>query len=208
MYVTGLNLCKILVKDFRHWRTGDIGAFLRQTAVGEVAAGMLAICHVNIGDYIHDTAVCLFGKALVFAAVACFHMEDRDMETLGADNAEATIGVAEYENAVRFGLHHEFVALGDDIAHCFTEVSPNRVHIYFRVCKFEILEEYSIEIVVIVLTSVGKYHIEVLAAFVDYRCEAYNLWTGTHDDEKFQFAVIFELCHILYSIVRINDSLR
>lgn len=197
VHVTGFNLSKILVKNFRHWRTGDIGAFIRKTAVGEVAAGMLAICHVNIGDYIHDTAVCLFGKAFVFTAVACFHVEDRDMETLGTNDTEATVGVAEYENAVRFGLYHEFVAPGDDIAHGFTEVSPNRVHIHFRVSKFEILEEYSVEIVVIVLTSVGKYHIEVLAAFVDYRCETDNLRTGAHDDEKFQFAVIFELCHIL-----------
>lgn len=207
MHVAGFNLGKILVKHLSHWRTRDIGTLLGQTAIGKIAAGVLAVCHINVGDYIHDTTVGLFGEAFVFAAVACFHVENGNMETLGTDNAEAAVGVSKYENSVRFGLDHEFVALGDDIAHGLTKVRPYCIHINLRIRKFEIFEEDTVEIVVVVLTRVGKYYVEVLATFVDYRSETYNLGTCTNYDKEFQFAVIFELCHILCSIVRINDSL-
>ena len=41
MYVAGLYLCKVLVEHLGHWRTGDVGALLGQSAVGKIATGML-----------------------------------------------------------------------------------------------------------------------------------------------------------------------
>ena len=34
--------------------------------------------------------------------------------------------------------------------------------------------------------------IEVLAAFVDYRCKADDFWAGAYDDEEFETAVVLE----------------
>ena len=34
--------------------------------------------------------------------------------------------------------------------------------------------------------------VEVLAAFVDYCCKAYDLRTGSNDNQKFEATVVFE----------------
>ena len=57
MNIGGLNLRQVLVQDFRHRRAGDIGAFSRETTVSEIAAGVLAIGHIDIGNDIDNPAV-------------------------------------------------------------------------------------------------------------------------------------------------------
>ena len=57
--------------------------------VTQIAAGMLRIRHVDIGDDIHNPAVCLLRQALVLTAVSCLHMEDRDMQSLRRNGGKA-----------------------------------------------------------------------------------------------------------------------
>ena len=87
--IAGLDLGEIVVEDFRHGGSCDIGALLGQAAVGEVSSCVLRVGHIHVGDDIDNTAVGLLGQALVLAAVASLHVEDRNMETLGSDNAKA-----------------------------------------------------------------------------------------------------------------------
>ena len=87
MHVAGFDLGKVLMEHFCHWGAGDVGALLGQTAVGKVAAGMFAVRHVHVADDVHDAAVGLLGQALVLAAVACLHVEDGDVQPLGANHA-------------------------------------------------------------------------------------------------------------------------
>ena len=83
MHIACFYFCEVLVQDFGHGRAGDVGALTGQAALGEVAAGMLAVCHVDVGDDVDDAAVGLLGQALVLAAVAGFHVEDGDVQALG-----------------------------------------------------------------------------------------------------------------------------
>ena len=92
--VAGLDIGEVVVEDFRHGGSCDIGALLRQTAVGEVSSCVLRVGHIHVGDDIDDTAVGFLGQALVLAAVAGLHVENGDMESLCSDNAEAAVGVA------------------------------------------------------------------------------------------------------------------
>ena len=87
--VAGLDIGEVVVEDFRHGGSCDIGALLGQSAVGEVSSCVFRVGHVHVGDDIDDTAVGLLGKALVLAAVACLHVENGNMESLGSDDAEA-----------------------------------------------------------------------------------------------------------------------
>ena len=73
--IAGLDIGEIVVEDFRHGGPCDIGALLRQTAVGEVSSCVFRVGHVHVGDDIDDTAVGLLGQALVLAAVACLHVK-------------------------------------------------------------------------------------------------------------------------------------
>ena len=51
-------------------------------------------------DVVDDPAVDLLGHALVEAAVAGLHVEDRDLAALGGDRREAAVGVAEDQQGV------------------------------------------------------------------------------------------------------------
>ena len=127
------NLGEVLVKDFGHRGACDIGAFLREAAVGEVSSGVLAVGHIYIRDDVNNAAVGLFREAFVLAAIAGLHMEYRDVEAFGTDDAEAAVGVAKDQDSVRFGLYHQLVALCYDISHRFAQVGAYCVHIYLRV---------------------------------------------------------------------------
>ena len=192
MHVRFLYLGEVLVQDFGHWGAGDVGAFAREAAFGKVAAGVLGVGHVDVGDDIYDAAVGLFGEAFVFAAVAGFHVEDGDVEAFGSDDAQATVGVAQDEDGIGFGLDHQFVGFVDDVAHCGSEVFAYGFHIDVGVCEFEVAEEDAVEVVVVVLACVGEDGVEVLAAFVDDCRKAYDFRPRAHYDEQLEFAVVLE----------------
>ena len=70
MDVAGLYLLEVVVEHFGHGAAGDVGAFLGEAGVGQVAAGVLAVGHIDVGDDVHNAAVGLLGQALVLAPVA------------------------------------------------------------------------------------------------------------------------------------------
>ena len=154
---------------------------------------MFAVGEVDIGDDIHDAAVGLLGEALVLASVACFHVEDRDMEAFGCNDAEAGVGVAKNEDGIGTCGHHELVRGVDDVATGGAKVVAHGIHIHFGVCKFQVLKEHAIEVVVVVLAGVGENDVEVLACLVDDCCKADDLGTCAHDDEQLEFAVVLEV---------------
>ena len=80
------DLGEVLMQHLRHGRAGDVGPLLGQTAVRQIAAGVLGVSHVHVGDDIHDAAVRFFGQALVLAAVAGLHVEDGDVQPLSTDD--------------------------------------------------------------------------------------------------------------------------
>lgn len=165
--VAGLDIGEVVVEDFRHGGPCDIGALLRQTAVGEVSSCVLRIGHIHVGDDIDDTAVGLLGQTLVLAAVASLHVEDRNVKSLGSNNAEAAVGVAKDQYAVGLGLGEEFVRAVDDIAASSAKVVTDSIHIDLGLGELQVLEEYAVEVVIVVLACVGENHVKVLAALVD-----------------------------------------
>ena len=191
--VAGLDLGKILVQNLGHRRARDVCTLLRKSAVGKISACVLAVGHIHVGNYIHDSAVGLLRQAFVLAAVAGLHVEDRDMQTLCSDYAEAAVSITQNKNSVRLDCDHQLVTFRDDIAHCLAKISTHCVHIHLRVCKFEVFEENSIEVVIVVLACVGEDHVEILAAFVDYRCKTYDFRTGAYNDEEFELAVLLPM---------------
>lgn len=87
--VAGFNFLEVLVKHFCHGAAGNVGTLLGKSAVGKVAAGMLRVAEVDVGNDVDDTAVGLFRQTLVLAAVAGFHMEDRDVQAFGGNGRQA-----------------------------------------------------------------------------------------------------------------------
>ena len=63
------------------------------------------------------------------------------MQALGSDDAEAGVGVTEDKDSVGLEGSKELVRAVDDVAACGAKVVAYGIHIYFRLCEFQILEE-------------------------------------------------------------------
>ena len=182
--VAGFDFLQILVEHFGHGAAGDVGALLGQTVLRQVTAGVLRIAQVHVGNNVHDAAVGLLRKALVLAAVAGFHVEDGDVQPLGADDAEAGVGIPQHQDGVGLQLRHQVVAFGDDVPHGLAQGIPHRVQVDVRVIQLQVMEEHAVEVVVVVLAGVGQQGVEILPALGDDRGQADDLRPGAHDDEK------------------------
>ena len=107
--VARLDLFQVIVQYLRHRRADDIGTLSRRSGGIQIPACMFGITHVDIGRHIHDTAVCLFRKTFVEAAVTGFHMEDRDMQALRSDHRKAGVRIAKHQDRIRLHLDHQLV---------------------------------------------------------------------------------------------------
>ena len=154
---------------------------------------MFAVGHVDIGDNIDNTAIGLFWETLILAAVSGFHVEDGDMQTFCSYYTKAAVGVTKHQYAIGLEGSKELVATVDDVATGGTKVITHGIHIDFRLCELEVVEEDAVEVVVVVLAGVGENHVEILAALVDDCSKADNLRTCTDDDAKLQFAILLPL---------------
>ena len=101
-----LDLVQVGAKDLGHGRSRDVGALRGAAGVLEVAAGVLGVGQVDVGDHVDDAAVGLLGQALVLAAVARLHVEDGDVQALGRDGGQAAVGVAQDQQRVGLDLDH------------------------------------------------------------------------------------------------------
>ena len=59
--VARFDFGEVLVKHFCHGAAGNVGTLLGKSAVGKVAAGMLRVAEVDVGNDVDDTAVGLLG---------------------------------------------------------------------------------------------------------------------------------------------------
>ena len=131
--VACFNVFQICVKDFRHRRSRNVSAFLRQAVVRQVAAGVFAVAEIDIADDIDDAAVGFFREAFVFAAVPGFHVENRDVEAFCGNGAETTVGVAENEHSVGFDCRHQLIGSCDDVPDGGAEVVADGIHVNFGI---------------------------------------------------------------------------
>ena len=190
--VRGLYLLQVAVQHLRHRGAGNVRPLLRQAALDEVSPRVLRVAQVNVGDDVHYPPVGLLRKALVLAPVPRLHVEDRDVEPLSADNAQAAVRVAKNQHSIGTGPHHQPVAAGDDVPHGAAEVVAHGVHVDIRVSELQVLEEYPVEVVVVVLPRVGKQAVEVLPAPGYNGRKADDLGPRADDDQQLQPAVVLE----------------
>ncbi len=190
--VTGLDCRQILMQNFGHGAASHVSTFLGKSAVSQVAASMLGIGHVHVADDIDDATVGLFGQAFVLAAVAGFHVENRDMQTLSTNSREAAVRVTENQQGIGLAGDHQLVAAVDDVADGCTEVVADGIHVDFRILEAQVLEEHAVQVVIVVLTGMSQNAVKVLAALVNDRREADDFGASPHDNQEFQFAVIGE----------------
>ena len=171
------------MQHLRHRGAGYIRTFLGQARIRQISSGVLGVRHVHIGDDVNDAAVSFLRQALVLAAVASFHMEDGYVEPLGTNDAQARVRIPQHQHGVRLNLNHQLIALRDDIAHGLAQVCAHSLHVHIRIRKLEVLEEDSIQIIVIILPGVRQQAVEILTTFIDHGSQANDLRARTDDYE-------------------------
>ena len=209
--VRGLDLAQVGAQDLCHGRARDVGALGGAAGVLQVAAGVLGVGQVDVGDDVDDAAVCLLGQALVLAAVARLHVEDGDVQALGRDGGQAAVGVAQDQQRVGLDLDHQLVARGDDVAHGLAQVGAHGVQVDVGVVERQVAEEDAVQGVVVVLPGVGQQAVEMASALLDDLGQADDLGARAHDDEQLQAAVVRKInfriivtqheCPILYNLI-------
>ncbi len=153
---------------------------------------MLGIRHVHIGDDVYDAAVRLLRQALILAAIAGLHVENRNVQPLRADHGKATVGIAQHQHRIGLDCNHQFIGFGYDVAHRLAQIRTNRIHVNLGIRQFQIVKEYAIQVVVVVLTRMRQNYVEIPARLVDHRRQSDDLRPRTHDDQQLQLTVIFE----------------
>ena len=63
------------------------------------------------------------------------------------------------------------------------KVITHGAHIHLWVSQLQVLEENTVEVVVVVLAGMGQDGVKVGAALVDYGCQADDFRTGANDDK-------------------------
>ena len=187
-----LDLVKVGAQHLGHGRARDVGALGCAAGVLEVAACVLGVGQVDVGDHVDDASVGLLGQALVLAAVARLHVEDGDVQALGRDGGQAAVGVAQDQQCVGLDLHHQLVARGDDVSDRLAQVGAHGVQVDVGVGKLKVAEEDAVERVVVVLAGVRQQAVEVAAALLDDLGKANDLGARAHDDQELQAAVVFK----------------
>ena len=153
---------------------------------------MLRVRHIHVGDDVHNAAVRFLRQALVLAAVASFHMENGDMQALGADDRKAAVRIAQHQNCVRLNLYHELVRFRNNIAHRLAQIVAYSVQIHLRIVQLQIMEEDAVQRIIIILACMCQNHVEIFACLFNNGRQTDNLRSGAHDNQKLQLTIVFE----------------
>ena len=89
---------------------------------------------------VDDAAIDLLGHAEIVAAVARFHVEDRDLAALGGDRSQAAIGIAEDQDGVRRFAFQNPVGRRDDLSDRLGTRFARRLQKQVRSADAELLE--------------------------------------------------------------------
>ena len=204
--VAGLNLLEVGAQHLGHGTARHIDALGGAARVLQVAAGVLGVGQVHVGDDVHYATVGLLGQALVLAAVARLHVEDGDVETLGGNGGKAGVGVAQDEQGVGLRSNHQLVGGRYDVSHRLAQVGTHGVQVHVGVVERQVAEEYAVQGVVVVLPGVGQKAVEVPAALLYDLREPDDLRAGTHDDQQPQTPVV-DKTQWLKSVIH-NDPIK
>ena len=161
---------------------------------------MLRVAEVDIAYDVYYPPVGLLRKAFVKASVSCLHVEDGDMESLGSYDTQAAVGITENQYGIGLDCGHQLVGGVDDITHGGAKVIANGIHIDLRVFQFKILEEDSIEVIVVVLPCMGKDGVEVFSAFADDSCKTDDFGPCAYYYQQLQSAVVLP-CNVVIVVI-------
>src|ERR1019366_1099495 len=106
-------------------------------------------------------SVDLLWNPFVEATVPSFHMEDRDFHSFGCQRRQTTVRVSENQHCVRLHLGEQIAGFRNHLPDCLCGILSGRIKKVIGLPYLQVLKEYLVKLVVIVLTSVNQYMIRI-----------------------------------------------
>ena len=106
------------------------------------------------------------------------------MQALGTNDAQTAIGIAQHKHGIGLCLHHQLVAFRNDVAHCLAEIGSHGFPIHIGCGQLKVLEEHTIEVVVVVLPCMRQQAVEIPPALINHSRQADNFGASPHNNEK------------------------
>jgi hypothetical protein len=120
----------------------------------QVAARVLGIDKVEIGDVVNETSIRLFGYVLIEAPVSRFHMINGYAHSLGDDGRNSAVGVSENQKRVWLLDQEYLLRLSQRVTENRTQTDRVNMHEVIGLSQTELVEEDFVEGVVPVLAGV------------------------------------------------------
>ena len=121
------------------------------------------------------------------------------MKPLCSDHRETAVRISKNKYRIGSQLVHRLVAFRYDIPHSFSQIGSYCIQIKIRILQSQVLKEYPIQIVIVILPRMNQNGIKVSSAFLYHGCQSYDLRTGTYDYHQLDPAVFhpFWIIHVL-----------
>ena len=177
----------VVVEHLAHRRAGEIDAAVGQALRQQVAAGMLGIDEVEIGDVIDQSPVDLLRYVEVETAVASFHVIDGNLQPLGHDCRNRAVGVAEDQHRIgAFAAQDRFDG-GQNAAKHRAERGRVDAEEMIGAPHAEIREEDLVELVVVVLAGVDQHMMHMALERRHHSRQADDLRPRAQDGHHLEF---------------------
>src|SRR2546422_6346181 len=143
-------------EDLTHRASRLDDAIRRHPFPQQVVARERAVRKIDVADVVDDPTVYLLGHALVEASVACLHMEHWNAQPFRSDGRQTAVRITEYQQSVGPYLSHHCIRARYHLANRFGGSRRCRLQEMIRLSDLQIVKEYSVQLVVVVLASVNE----------------------------------------------------
>ena len=135
---------------------------------------------------IDDTAVDFLRYIQVKRTVPGFHMVDGDFHSLCHDTGDGGIGISENQYSIGLFLQEDFFYTDERFAQNMAKRRRVNVKIIVGFAQPEVFKEDLIELVIVVLSCMNHFVINVLLQPFNHGCKTNDFRTSANNRENFQ----------------------
>src|SRR5690606_2332464 len=183
--ITCLYLRSIEVEHLFYRIARDENAVAGNPFSKQICAATLGIGHQDIAAMVDDAAVYLFRNAVIEAAVACFHVVDRNTHTLRDHGEKAAIGVSKDQEAIRLFSPNDLFALDHYPPDLFAHAGALDAEIMIRFADVQLPKENVTQALVEVLPGMYDDVITQLVESGNDATQANDLRARTYQRKDF-----------------------
>ena len=178
-----------MVQHLIHGAAGLDHLVGRQALAQQVVARNRAVGQIDVRRVVHDAAVGFFRHALVKAAVAGLHVENRYLAPLGGYDRQTAVGVTQHQHGLGLNIGKNSVHCGNQVADGVgrTAAAFGTVEKIIRLAHAQIVKKHLVQFVVVILARVHQHVVAIPVQRSQHTREPNDFRSCTHDRQDFEF---------------------